>query len=84
MPASTPGQATISGMWPSVFVDGRRRLAPDVLLAEVVAVVGADDDGGVVPEVVAVDRVEHAAEPGVDHRELAAVVGAHLVGLRAR
>ena len=43
-------------------------LAPDVLLAQVVAVIGADDDGRVFPEIVALDRVHDFAEPGIDHR----------------
>ena len=44
-----PGQRMSSGMWPSGSYTGTARLAPDVLLAEVVAVVGADDHRGVVP-----------------------------------
>ena len=42
---------------PERLVDGDGRLPPDVLLAQVVAVVGAHDDGGVTPQVVPVDRV---------------------------
>ncbi len=53
-------------------------LAPDVALAEVVAVVRAHDDGRVIEGVVPFERCHHFAEPVVDHRELAAVLGAHL------
>ena len=63
------------------LVDRHPRLAPDVLLAEVVTVVGAEDHRRVVPQSVAVDGVEHATEPVVDHRQLGAVTGAHLPGL---
>ena len=63
-------------------VDGGHRLAERVVaLAEVVPVVGGDDEGGVVPQVVAVEGVEYPAEPVVDHGELGAVVGSHLGGL---
>ncbi len=63
------------------LVRGHAGLAPDVLLAQVVTVVRADDDGRVLPEAVALDRVHHLAEPGVDHRQLAAVGGPDLVRL---
>ena len=43
--------------------------------------VGAHDDRGVVPQRVLVDRVDQAAEPRVDHRELGAVVGAEVTRL---
>ena len=42
---STPGHATIRDM-AGAFRGSARRLAPDVLLAQVVAVVGEDEDGG--------------------------------------
>ena len=51
---STPGQCTSSGMWPSGSYCGTPGLpqmsSPAAHVAEVVAVVGADDHGGVVPQ----------------------------------
>ncbi len=70
-----------------------RRFAPDVAalvvagftgrasVAEVVAVIGAHDHRGVVPQVLGVELVENRAEMVVDHRQLGAVVGADLAGL---
>ena len=70
-----------------------RRLAPDVgavvaaglarrsAVAQVVAVVGAHDHCGVVPQVLGVEFVEDRAEVMVDHREFGAVVVADLAGL---
>ena len=63
------------------LVDRAARLAPDVLLAEEVAVVGADDHGGVVTPAGPVERVEEPAEPRVDHRELRAVLRADLAAV---
>ena len=51
-------------------------LAEEVALAEVVAVIGAQHEHRVVPQVVPIEGVEHLAEPVVDHRQLRAVVGA--------
>ena len=51
------------------------RLAPDVLLAEVVPVVGAHDHCGAVPQVAVGQCREDLADPVVDHAELGAVVG---------
>ena len=51
------------------LVDRDVWLAPDVSFAKVMPVVCADDDNGVLPEVVALDRIDYAAEPGVDHRQ---------------
>ena len=56
------------------FVDRHVRLAEHVALAEVVAVVGAHDDGRVRPQVLAIDLVEHRAEPVVDEAQLGPVV----------
>ena len=69
---------------PERFVDGHGRLAPDVALAEVVAVVRAEDDGRVVHQAVAFERFHDLAEPVVDHRQLAAVLGTHLERLALR
>ena len=50
--ARRPATRSSSGMWPSVGVAPARRGLPQMsALAEVVAVVGADDDRGVVPQV---------------------------------
>ena len=78
---STPGHATSSGVWPEVRVDRDAGLAERVALAEVVAVIGAEHDRGVVPELLRVELVEDAAEPVVDHRQLRLVVGADLARL---
>ena len=66
------------------LVDRAARLAPDVLLAEVVAVVGADHHHGVVRQALGVDRVQQLAEPVVDHRQLGAVLAADLPAPGAR
>ena len=63
------------------FVDRHSGLAPDVLLTEKVTVVGAKDHHGVAPSVLAVELVEDAAEPLVDHGELGPVARADLAGL---
>ena len=54
------------------------RLTPDVLLAEIVPVVGADDDRGALPEPALGQCVEDPADPVVDHAQLGAVVGPYL------
>ncbi len=51
------------------------RLAPDVLLAEVVPMVGAHEHGRRIPQRALVERGEDLARPVVDHGELGAVVG---------
>ena len=60
-------------------------LAPHIpavpLVTQVVAVVGADHEGRVVPEAALVEGVEDASEPVVDHRELRAVVGTDVATL---
>ena len=63
---------------------GDGRLAPGVLLAEIVSVIGAHDHGRVVPQSLLIERVEHPAEPMVDHRELRAVAGPDLARLTRR
>ena len=62
------------------LVHGDAGLAPDVTLAEVMAVVRAEDDGGVVPPAGPVEHVDDAAEPVVDHRQLRAVVRSEMPG----
>ena len=51
------------------------RLAPDVLLAEIVPVVRAHDHGRALPQPALVQRREDLTDPMVDHAELGAVVG---------
>src|SRR5271155_1705005 len=58
------------------FVNRYRGLAPDVLLAEVMPVIGAYYHRGVVVKSAALDRREQLAEPCVDHRELRAITRA--------
>ena len=41
-------------------------LAPDILLAEIMAVIGAQDDDGVVPQTLGFDGVQHFAQPVID------------------
>ncbi len=84
VPGATPGHDTSRGMRPSSGVHGHLRLAPDAPLAEVVAVVGAQDDGGGVPGLVPVDDVEDPSQPVVDHRELGAVLAAQVHALPVR
>ncbi len=60
---------------------GNGRLAPGVLLAEVVPVIGAHDDRGRRPEVVTVEGPDEATEPVVDHGELGPVLSADLATL---
>ena len=67
---------------PERLVNRHGRFAPDVLLAEVVPVIGAYDDSGVVVESAALDCREQLAEPRVDHRQLGAVARANLPRLR--
>ena len=57
--------------------------AEDVLLAEIVAVIGAQNHRGIVPQLLLVDDVEQATEPVIDHRQLGAVVGADVIAPRA-
>ncbi len=58
-----------------------RRLPPRVLFPQIVAVVRAHDDSRVVPQLVAIDRLDQASEPGVDHGELGPVGRSYLVRL---
>ena len=83
----------MSGVWPrgsnwgtiglpqmsAIGVVARRTSGSFV--AEVVAVVGAHDDGGGVPQILRVEFIEELAEPVIDHRQLGAVVVADLAGL---
>src|SRR5262249_9701086 len=62
-------------------VNRDRRLAPRAALAEVDAMVSAQDDSGRVPRVVAIDGVEDPAEPMVDHRQLRSVLGTEVPAL---
>ena len=83
---STPGQWIINGVCPSGSNWGTIGLphtslrpdspgaAIDRFLTQVVAVIGAHDDGGRLPEIVGVEPVEQFAEMMIDHRELGAVV----------
>src|SRR5258708_2520332 len=66
------------------LVHRHARLPPDVLLAEIVPVVSADDHRGVRPQSVAFDGVRHAPEPAIDHRQLRAVARPELVRLAVR
>jgi hypothetical protein len=54
------------------------RFTESVALTEVMPMVSAQDDRGVVPEMLCVELVEDATEPVVDHRDLRLVVGAYL------
>ena len=81
VPGATPGHEIEQRDVAELGVHGDLRLAPEPALAEVVAVVGAEDERGGVPRVVAVDHVEDAAEPVVDHRELGAVLAAQVDAL---
>ena len=65
-------------------VDRHLRLAPHAALAEVVAVVGAEDHRRGVPCVAAIDHVEDPTEPVVDHRELGAVLRPQMRASRRR
>jgi hypothetical protein len=51
LPAATPGQVDHQRYVTQRLVQRHAGLAEDVPLAEIVTVVGADDDGGVVPQV---------------------------------
>jgi hypothetical protein len=70
VPASSPRRAHEQRRVAERLVDRAAGLAPDVLLAEEVAVVGADDHRGVVTPSRPLERIEQRAEPRVDHREL--------------
>ena len=65
-------------------VKGLDALGPPVVLAEQKAVVGVDDEHGVVPEVVLVHQVEDLAQPGVAHAERGGVFHAHVLDLLGR
>ena len=82
VPAGAPGHAIEQRRVAEVRVHRDAGLAERVALAEVVAVIGAQHDRGVVPELLRVELVEDAAEPVVDHRQLRLVVGADLARLR--
>ena len=53
----------------------------DITLAEIVAVIRAENDDGVVPESVFVHGIQQFTKPVIDHAELGAVVRAHVVCL---
>ena len=65
---------------PHLGVDGRVRLAEEVVLAQVVAVVGADDHAGGAGQPGVVEGREQLAEPAVDHGQLGSVVAADVPG----
>ena len=73
-PAGRPGPPDQEGDAAEFAVDGGGRLAEQVVLAEVVAVIGAEHHPGRPGQPDVVDRPEQAAEPVVDHRQLGAVV----------
>ena len=54
-------------------------LGPEIVLAEQEAVVGGDDQGGVLPQVVLVEIVEQLAQQEVAQRDHRVVVGAQLL-----
>ena len=56
-------------------------LAPDVLLPQIVTVIGADDDRRALPQAAFGKSVEDLAHPVIDHGELGSVVGPDLVPL---
>src|ERR1700723_3337511 len=68
---------------PERFVNRHRWFAPDVLLAEIMPVIGAYDHRSIVVKSAALDRREQFAEPRVDHRQLRAVARANLRRLLA-
>ena len=67
-----------------LLVERHPVLGPPVVLAEQEAVVGGEDEGGVLPQVVCVEVVEDAAEDLVAVGEEREVVGAELVDLGLR
>ena len=84
--------------WPLAFAPGatddegdagaffeQAALVPEAVLAEMPAVIGGEDDDGVVGQVQALERIEHAAGLGVDVADagqIAADGGAALIGRR--
>ena len=68
-----PGQRTNRGS-SRVAEDGSVRLPEQVVLPEVVPVIGADDDAGGLGQPCLVDRLDEEAEPVVDHGQLGPVV----------
>ena len=60
---------------PELAVDRSVRLPEEIVLPEVVAMVGAEDDAGGLGQPGLVDGVEQATEPVVDHGQLGPVVG---------
>ena len=66
------------------FVVRHAGFAEDVFFAEVMAVIGAQDDRGVGPQVLRVDDVEQTPEPVIDHPEFCAVVRADVVRFARR
>ena len=68
-------------MWPSSGYTGTCGLPQMPALAEVVAVVGAEDERRRVPRVVPIDDLDDPPEPVVDHRELGAVLAPQVTAL---
>src|ERR1700728_260604 len=62
-------------------VDGRGRLSEDVVLAEVVPVIGAQNEGGRCGKTCVLNRFEQMAEPTIDQGELGPVVGPDMPSL---
>ena len=73
-PPDEQGDAT------QLAVDRGGRLAEQVVLAQVVTVVGADHDPGAARQARLVDGLQEAAQPVVDHRQLGPVVVAQVTG----
>ena len=62
------------------IVDRHAGLSPDVLLAQVVPVVGAHHDQGVLGQSLVFDGLEDPPQPVVDHRQLGTVAGPQAPG----
>ena len=50
-------------------------LADQAVLTEVVAVIGHEDDGRVIPQIQAIYRIQDLPKPPIDHGNFAAIKG---------
>ena len=66
---------------PQRFIVGHAGFAEQIFLAEIVAVVSADNHSSLLPQILRVDHIEQLAEPMIDHRQLRAIVRANVVCL---
>lgn len=66
---------------PKRFIDRHTGLAPDILLAQIVPMISAQNNKGILPEVLGIERIHDLAEPMIDHGELATIAGTYLLRL---